>query len=491
MPFKSDKQRRFLWSQKPEVARQIAYKQEGGLLDGLQRPEINNLEDLERVANARNQELAAVAQELGIDLNQVADTRGSSADQANDIARQIWGDNAPQLRESTGAGESANEMAAVMAELARQNPGWGGKAPPNPNQLQPAEQQGFWSWAAEQAGEAAGGAGEAFQGAIDYATGAGQREADAEAYKQDLENMSAEQLLERLNQRAAQPAPEDVRGKSIWDKAGDALGALNPISDANASSRNVAAGAALAGIPNPHLRSAGFGTQLAGAEGLLGGAGGSGAVAPSRNEALQFDLGRAQDAGARQVYNKGFFGGGSWGQETPEQIAQRQQEGARAFEQKTGFQAPEQGTFLDQQFQHQVSGGDDNSGWRSQDRDYWGGGAGSIDMDRTVTTADGNLANAATAQGDASIQALLDDPSAGWGGGHYDDVGSDDGDDWDDGGGYHEEAYGGSSWDSGDDDWDDDVSTGGGWDYDDEEEAIGFDEPSGGGDDSGGGGGGK
>ena len=30
MPFKSDKQRRFLWSQKPEVAKQIAYKQTGG-----------------------------------------------------------------------------------------------------------------------------------------------------------------------------------------------------------------------------------------------------------------------------------------------------------------------------------------------------------------------------------------------------------------------------------------------------------------------------
>ena len=30
MPFKSDKQRRFLWSQKPEVAKQIAHKQGGG-----------------------------------------------------------------------------------------------------------------------------------------------------------------------------------------------------------------------------------------------------------------------------------------------------------------------------------------------------------------------------------------------------------------------------------------------------------------------------
>ena len=30
MPFKSDKQRRYLWSQKPDVARQIAHKQDGG-----------------------------------------------------------------------------------------------------------------------------------------------------------------------------------------------------------------------------------------------------------------------------------------------------------------------------------------------------------------------------------------------------------------------------------------------------------------------------
>ena len=32
MPFKSDKQRRYLWSQKPEVARQIAYKNTGGMV---------------------------------------------------------------------------------------------------------------------------------------------------------------------------------------------------------------------------------------------------------------------------------------------------------------------------------------------------------------------------------------------------------------------------------------------------------------------------
>ena len=480
MPFKSDKQRRFLWSQKPEVARQIAYKQEGGLLDGLQRPEINNLEDLERVANARNQELAAVAQELGIDLNQVADTRGSSADQANDIARQIWGDNAPQLRESSGAAESANEMAAVMAELARQNPEWGGgNQQASSNAIQPAQQQGFFDWALEQAGEGATAAGNAFQGAVDYATGAAGERAENEAYAQSLEDMSAEELVEHLNSKyPQQPAPEDVRGKSIWDRAGDALGALNPISDANASSRQSALGAAAASLPNPHLAKAGFGTQTAGLEPLLGG-GGSTATAPSVQESLRFDLGRAQDMEPRQVYNKGFFGGGSWGTETPEQIAERQAEGERAFLQKTGFETPEQGTFLDQQFRQQIS--DDQPSFRSEDRDYWGGGQGSIDMDRTVTTESGGLANAATAQGDASIQALLDDPSAGWGGGHYDDVGSDD----------NEPSY--SSWDDGDDDsdWDDDVVTGGGWDYDDEEEAIGYTEPSGGGDDSGGGGGGK
>jgi len=30
MPFKSDAQRRYLWSQKPEVAKQIAHKDDGG-----------------------------------------------------------------------------------------------------------------------------------------------------------------------------------------------------------------------------------------------------------------------------------------------------------------------------------------------------------------------------------------------------------------------------------------------------------------------------
>jgi len=33
MPFKSDAQRKFLWSQKPEVAKQIAYKDDGGWVE--------------------------------------------------------------------------------------------------------------------------------------------------------------------------------------------------------------------------------------------------------------------------------------------------------------------------------------------------------------------------------------------------------------------------------------------------------------------------
>ena len=202
------------------------------------------------------------------------------------------------------------------------------------------------------------------------------------------------------------PAPEDVRGQSIWDRAGEVLGALNPISDANAASRGNAVGLAAAALPNPHLGKAGFGTQTAGLEPLLG-AGGSTATAPSQQEALRFDLGRAQSQEPRQVYNKGFFGGGSWGTETPEQIATRQQEGQRAFTQKTGFNVPQQDSYLGQQFAQQTQD-NANAGYQSQDRDYWGGGYGSSDMDRTVTTQSGHQANAPTAQGDASIQAALD-----------------------------------------------------------------------------------
>ena len=220
------------------------------------------------------------------------------------------------------------------------------------------------------------------------------------------------------------PAPEDVRGKSIWDRASDALGALNPISDANAQSRQVALGSAAMSLPNPHLAKAGFGTQLAGIEGALGGTQGSAAVAPTQQENLRFDLGRAQDTSPRQVYNKGFFGGGSWGTETPEQIATRQQEGQRAFTQKTGFNVPQQDSYLGQQFAQQTQD-DANAGYQSQDRDYWGGGYGSSDMDRTVTTQSGYQANAPTAQGDASIQAALD--GSDWGGGTYNDQDDDDG----------------------------------------------------------------
>ena len=484
MPFKSDKQRRFLWSQKPEVARQIAYKQEGGLLDGLQRPEINNLEDLERVANARNQELAAVAAELGISPQDLANVQGSSADQANDIARQIWGDNAPQLREATSASESAGEMAAVMAELARQNPSWGGgQQQASSNAIQPAQQQGFWDWAVEQAGEGVDAAGTAFQDAVNYATGETARKEQSEQYNQQLENMSTEEFLQHLQNKYPEnqvPAPEDVRGKSIWDRAGDALGALNPISDANASAISPAMSAA-ALLPNPSLGApaaqGGFAPALAGALGP----GGNQARGVSLNESRDSALWRAQTEDPQRVYNKGMLWGGSWGTETPEQIAERQAEGERAFMQHTGFAVPEQGTFLDQQFKNQIDSGDEDPGWRSEDRDYWGGGQGSADMDRTVTYEDGSQANAMTAQGDASIQAVLDNPGGSLGYGHYDDF-SDNND--------NEPSY--SGWDDGDDDsdWDDDFDTGGGWDYDDEEEAIGYTEPSGGGDDSGGGGGG-
>ena len=218
--------------------------------------------------------------------------------------------------------------------------------------------------------------------------------------------------------------PVEVRGNSLLDSVSGALGSLNPISDANASSRNAALGAAAASIPNPHLaRAGGLNPALAGAEGLIG-TGGSGAVAPTQDEQLQFQYGRATDTAPRQVYNKGWFGN-SWDQETPQQIAQRQQEGQQAFTQRTGWEIPQQqDSFLGQQFQHQVDTGG-SEGFQSQDRDYWGGGSGSTDVDRTVTTSSGHLANAPTAQGDASIQALLDDPSAGWGG-TYDDGGDDD-----------------------------------------------------------------
>lgn len=485
MPFKSEKQRRWMFANKPEMAKRWAaeYHQTGDLVGGLQTPTAQTPEELQQVINTRNAELANVSRELGIDPNSLDQSVATVSD-LNRIAQDTWGANsAPQLRQATGAGENLSELAKVVGELARQNPGAWGSTAPNPNAIQPAEQQGFWDWAGEQAAGAVEGAGSAFEQAYDTVTGAAAQEKANQQYKQDLENMSAEELLEVLNQRANQapPQPAEVRGSSIWDKAKGALGALNPVSDANASSRQAALGAAAASLPNPHTGAMGFGTALAGAEGLAGG-GGSTAVAPTQQEALRHSYSRAQDDEARRVYNKGFFGGGSWGTETPEQIAQRQQEGAQAFEQRTGYAPAEQGTFLDQQFQHQMQD-DSNAGFQQQDRDYWGGGAGSIDMDRTVQTSTGGFANAPTAQGDASIQALLDDPMADLGPVHYDDVGYQDNDDDDHG------------WDQGATDYsignEQDFDTGPSWDYDDEEEAIGYEEPSGGGDDSGGGGGGK
>ena len=38
MPFKSDKQRKYLWSQKPEVAKQIAHKNMGGTIWDMVKP---------------------------------------------------------------------------------------------------------------------------------------------------------------------------------------------------------------------------------------------------------------------------------------------------------------------------------------------------------------------------------------------------------------------------------------------------------------------
>lgn len=514
MPFKSDKQRRWMYANRPDIAERWSaeYKQEGGLLDGLQRPEINNLEDLQRVANARNQELAAVAAELGISPQDLADVKGSSADQANDIARQIWGDNAPQLRQSQSASETAGEMAGVLAELARQNPSWGGGQAAN-NQVQPAKPQGFLSWAAEQAGDAwdAGtdAAGNAFQDTIDYATGAtAQREAN-EAYNQKLENMTAEELVEHLNQKyptgATNAAPTvdttvQPAQRSFWQKAKDigsaAVDAVNPISDANAMDARSAIG--LAGvIPNPTLANAPVfqgGLNVGGLMGINAAnastPGGSGGQGYSQDERIRQSWSGATSDDPRQTWKKGWFSDG-WETETPQDIRSRQVENMQAFEQHTGFNMPhEQETFLHQRFGDEAMRDEPND-WQEENRDYWGGGwqeFGSPIEEREVTYDDGSKANAATAQGDWEIQAILNNPSIGLNESAVNDVWADDNNN---DSGYHQEAY--SGWDDGEDDsdWEDD----GGWDYDDSEEAIGFSEPEpsggGGGDDSGGGGGGK
>ena len=74
MPFKSDKQRRFLWSQKPEVAKQIAYKQSGG---GVYSSGI--YDDAAKWHNAR---LAGVPQHVGFvdDPDDITETAATNPD---------------------------------------------------------------------------------------------------------------------------------------------------------------------------------------------------------------------------------------------------------------------------------------------------------------------------------------------------------------------------------------------------------------------------
>ena len=170
MPFKSEKQRRWMYANKPEIAKkwQAEYHQEGGLLDGLQTPTINNAEDLQQAINARNAELANVSREIGVDPTTL-DQRIATAQDINQLGQDTWGAGAA-LRKGTAA-ENAGQMAEVLAELARQNPNWGGaQAEANrvANQVQPAQQQGFWSWAGEQAGDALGAAGDAAGSAFQH-----------------------------------------------------------------------------------------------------------------------------------------------------------------------------------------------------------------------------------------------------------------------------------------------------------------------------------
>ena len=74
MPFKSDKQRRFLWSQKPEVAKQIAHKQTGG---GVYSSGI--YDDAAKWHNAR---LAGVPQHVGFidDPDNITETAATNPD---------------------------------------------------------------------------------------------------------------------------------------------------------------------------------------------------------------------------------------------------------------------------------------------------------------------------------------------------------------------------------------------------------------------------
>lgn len=413
MPFKSEKQRRWMYANKPEMAKRWSaeYHQEGGLLGGLTQPTASTPEELQQVIAARNAELANVSRELGVDTSSPEFNRTATTQDVNQIGQGIWGEGAA-LRKGSAA-ENANQLAQIVGEL-----GWNQRNQPASNAIEPAEQQGFFGWAGDQITGAAGAAGNAFQQVYDQTTG----QTAAQEYEQELQNMSPEQLLEVLNQRTqqgvppTQAPPADSKGwfGDTLDTVGGALSNLNPISDANASSRQVATGAALAGLPNPALMApaaqGGINPALVGAEALVGG-GGSGAVPVTANERIGQTWRGAQDDSARQTYNKGFLGvGRGWAAETPEQIKQRQLGDEASFAQHTGWNIPDQQHqgYLHQQFGQEAQ----NPGqFQSQDRDYWGGGGNEANTHRTVTTLDGNQANAATAQGDLEIQNILNDPS--------------------------------------------------------------------------------
>ena len=75
MPFESDKQRRYLWSQKPEVAKQIAYKQDGG-----------------KAESWWNKRMAGVRQDRGHtdDLDQVRAYYAKYGSPAGDMSAGNW-----------------------------------------------------------------------------------------------------------------------------------------------------------------------------------------------------------------------------------------------------------------------------------------------------------------------------------------------------------------------------------------------------------------
>ena len=74
MPFKSDKQRRYLWSQKPEVAKQIAHKQTGG--------GVYSSGTYDSAAKWHNARLAGVPQHVGFtdDPDNITETAATNPD---------------------------------------------------------------------------------------------------------------------------------------------------------------------------------------------------------------------------------------------------------------------------------------------------------------------------------------------------------------------------------------------------------------------------